>query len=77
MFKFLQDKLLPDDEELPVVHAPKALRIVTISSAAGQGLDDLKEVLWSLVQAVRASEVVAEDDTEGLFADEVDIDADK
>lgn len=64
--------LLPDDEELPEVSAPDALRIVTISSAAGQGLDDLKEMLWSLVQEVRQSEVVDEDDTAGLFDDEAE-----
>ena len=63
--------LLPEDEALPEVEAPDALRVVDISSAAGQGLNDLKEMLWSLVQEVRASEVVDEDDTTGLFADEL------
>ncbi|MEP6590178.1 MAG: GTPase ObgE [Gemmatimonadota bacterium] len=66
--------LLPEDEELPVVHAPDALRIVDISSAAGQGLDDLKEMLWSLVQDVRRGEVVDDDDTSALFDDEVEPD---
>lgn len=65
--------LFPDDEELPEIVAPEALRVVSISSAAGQGLDELKELLWSLVQEVRASEVVDEDDTTGLFADEADV----
>ena len=63
--------LLPEEEALPDVDAPDALRVVNISSAAGQGLEDLKEMLWSLVQEVRASEVVDEDDTTGLFVDDL------
>lgn len=68
--------LLPEEEALPDLLAPEALRVVTISSAAGQGLDDLKEMLWSLVREVRESEIVAEDDTTGLFDDEIEPDLD-
>jgi GTP-binding protein len=48
--------LLDAAADLPALEAPDALRIVTISSASGQGLDGLKELLWSEVQSVRATE---------------------
>lgn len=54
--------LLPDGEALPNIDAPDALRRVTISSAAGQGLEELKELLWSVVQEARADEVPPDED---------------
>ena len=48
--------LLASDDDMPVFEAPDALKVVTISSASGQGLDDLKELLWTLVQGVRETE---------------------
>jgi GTPase len=48
--------LMETDSELPSVDAPDALRITAISSASGQGVDELKELLWTIVQDVRASE---------------------
>lgn len=60
--------LLPEGEALPVLDAPDALRRVTISSAAGQGLDELKELLWSVVQDARADEAPLDD--EDAFPDD-------
>ncbi|HEY4321872.1 MAG TPA: GTPase ObgE [Gemmatimonadales bacterium] len=53
--------LLADDAELPVLDAPDALRVVAISSAAGSGLEELKELLWTIVQGARANAVEEED----------------
>ncbi len=54
--------LLEADAEVPGVAAPVALRITTISSASGQGLEELKELLWTIVQDVRATETSDDDD---------------
>ncbi|MES2125257.1 MAG: GTPase ObgE [Gemmatimonadota bacterium] len=62
--------LLPDEDDLPELRAPDALQVVDISSAAGQGLDELKELLWSLVQDVRNRELAEADDDGSLFDDE-------
>ena len=48
--------LLEPDVAVPSLDAPDALRIVAISSASGQGLEELKELLWTVVQDVRATE---------------------
>ncbi len=48
--------LLPALAELPVIAAPRARGILAISSAAGTGLEELKEYLWKLVQEARDSE---------------------
>ena len=56
--------LLPAGSELPHIEAPGALGSVAISSASGQGLDELKELLWSVVQSVRATEGDDGDDTD-------------
>jgi GTP-binding protein len=56
--------LLPAGSDLPQIDAPGALRTVAISSASGQGLDELKELLWSVVQEVRATEGDDADDTD-------------
>ena len=54
--------LLEADAEVPGLAAPEALRITTISSASGQGLEELKELLWMIVQDVRATETSDDDD---------------
>jgi len=54
--------LLAEDDELPSLSATDALKVVTISSAAGHGLEELKELLWSVVQQARANEGELEDD---------------
>ena len=62
--------LLAADDEMPVVEAPDALKVVTISSAAGQGLEELKEMLWKIVQDVRVLEGdVEEEDGEEYVLD--------
>ncbi len=48
--------LLPDDAPPPAIHAPDAIAVLVASSAAGSGLDDLKEFLWEQVEAARARE---------------------
>jgi GTP-binding protein len=55
--------LLEADADVPGVTAPDALRIATISSASGQGVEELKELLWTIVQGARATE--PEDDDHG------------
>ena len=42
--------LLPAETEVPAVNAPEARGVLTVSSAARSGLEDLKEELWSFVQ---------------------------
>lgn len=70
--------LLPPDGELPALAAPDAAGILTISSAAGTGLEDLTEFLWGIVREARqaegeplASEPDAGDDVD-LFPDRPD-----
>jgi GTP-binding protein len=50
--------LLPADHPLPEVRAPEALGVRAISSAAGAGLEELKEYLWKLVGQAKASHPV-------------------
>ncbi len=60
--------LLPADAAVPGLDAPDATRIVTISSAAGFGLDELKETLWSFVE--EAKRAAADEVAAGEFADD-------
>ena len=48
--------LLPDDAELPELDAHQAAGVIAISSAAGTGLDELKEFLWRFVEAAKKEE---------------------
>ena len=48
--------LLPADHPLPELRAPEALGVRAVSSAAGSGLDELKEYLWRLVGQAKASQ---------------------
>jgi len=52
--------LLPPDDPLPAVSAPEAAGVLAISSAAGTGLDELKEYLWTFVERAKAGEVDAD-----------------
>lgn len=63
--------VLPPDADLPVLHAPDASGVRAISSAAGTGLDELKEWLWQFVDRVKQTEVVDEP-----IGDDADSDAD-
>jgi GTP-binding protein len=49
--------LLPEDDAVPALDAPDAARQLTISSASGSGLEELKEFLFRFVAEARALEV--------------------
>ena len=48
--------LLPPGAAVPRIDAPEAASVVAISSAAGQGIEELKEYLWKLVEQAKSSE---------------------
>jgi GTP-binding protein len=48
--------LLPEGAVVPVLRAPEASRQLTISSASGSGLEELKEYLWRFVADAKAQE---------------------
>jgi GTPase len=48
--------LLPARDPLPTVAAPEAAGVLSVSSAAGTGLDELKEFLWKFVQEAKVAE---------------------
>jgi GTP-binding protein len=52
--------LLPAGEAVPELDAPEAAGILTVSSAAGTGLEELKEYLWKFVEAAKAEEAPVE-----------------
>jgi GTP-binding protein len=68
--------LLPPADPLPPVSAPDAAAVLTVSSAAGTGLDELKEFLWKFVADFKGDEVteveaqVAEDPGYWEFMDD-------
>jgi GTPase len=68
--------LLPPTDPLPLLTAPDAAAVLTVSSAAGTGLDELKEFLWKFVEGFKAAEVtnvevqVAEDPGYWEFMDD-------
>ncbi len=53
-----QDLLAPGTP-IPGLAAPDAAGVLAISSVAGTGLDDLKELLWRVVQTARSAEAPA------------------
>jgi GTP-binding protein len=52
--------LLPADHPLPELHTPTAVGVRAVSSAAGFGLEELKEYLWKLVDQSKADAVSVE-----------------
>jgi GTPase len=48
--------LLPPDAPLPAIDAPDALGTRAVSSAAGTGVEELKEWLWLFIEQAKASE---------------------
>jgi len=52
--------LLPPGHPLPVVAAPEAAGVLSVSSAAGTGLDELKEFLWKFVEIAKAEDAPVE-----------------
>jgi GTP-binding protein len=51
--------LLPPEDPLPVVHAPDAAGVLAVSSAAGTGLEELREFLWKFVESAKTTEAEA------------------
>ena len=52
--------LLGPEGPLPRLNAPEAAGVLPISSASGQGIEELKEYLWKFVEQAKAEEDVAE-----------------
>ncbi|HEX2251292.1 MAG TPA: GTPase ObgE [Gemmatimonadales bacterium] len=52
--------LLPSGARPPELKAPAAEKIMAISSATGEGLDELKEYLWKLVEQAKTHESESE-----------------
>lgn len=54
--------LLPAGDAVPRIVAPDATEQMAVSSAAGAGLDDLKEFLWRFVADAKAQEASPEEE---------------
>ena len=52
--------LLPAGAAVPAIEAADAAAVMAVSSAAGQGIEELKEYLWKLVEQAKAAEVTEE-----------------
>ena len=52
--------LLPPTDATPEVQAPEAAGILTVSSVAGTGLEELQEYLWKFVETAKSQEVPVE-----------------
>ena len=51
--------LLSPGHPLPAMSAPDATGVMSVSSASGQGIENLKEYLWKLVEQAKTSEADA------------------
>src|SRR5215208_3941799 len=51
--------LLPEGDPLPQVDAPDAAGVLAVSSAAGTGLEELKEFLWKFVEQAKQTATAA------------------
>jgi GTP-binding protein len=51
--------LLPASDPLPGIAAPEAAGVLSVSSVAGIGLEDLKEFLWKFVEQAKVDEDAA------------------
>ena len=60
---FTKRDLFPESDALPVVSTPEAVDVLAVSSAAGLGLEELKERLWRFVEEAKAQESVSPDGT--------------
>ncbi|MEZ0333737.1 MAG: GTPase ObgE [Gemmatimonadales bacterium] len=49
--------LIGPDDKLPDLDAPEAAGVLAVSSAAGAGLEELKEYLWKFVESAKTDEV--------------------
>ena len=61
--------LLSPGHPLPAVSAPEATGVISVSSASGQGIENLKEYLWKLVEQAKTSEADAAE-TEVFWSEE-------
>jgi len=52
--------LLAEEDRVPPLEVPAALGVLAISSASGNGLEELKEFLWRMVGQVKAAAPVEE-----------------
>jgi GTPase len=52
--------LLGPNDPLPSLEAPEAAGVLSISSASGQGVEDLKEYLWKFVEQAKSEEEPSE-----------------
>jgi len=52
--------LLPAGDPVSALRAPEAAGILTVSSVAGTGLEELKEYLWKFVEAAKSEEAPVE-----------------
>jgi GTP-binding protein len=53
---FTKRDLLPGAAPLPSIDAPDASGLLAVSSAAGTGLEELKEFLWKFVETAKSTE---------------------
>ena len=60
--------LLPEDDPLPQVDAPDAAGVLAVSSAAGTGLEELKEFLWKFVEQAKETAAAASPEAELMDA---------
>jgi GTP-binding protein len=63
--------LLPPTDPLPVMPAEGAAGVLAVSSAAGTGLEELKEFLWKFVQEAKFAEGAGEGASAGEDLSEV------
>ena len=52
--------LLPAGQPLPELRAPDALGVLAVSSVAGQGVEELKEYLWRIIEQAKAAAAASE-----------------
>ena len=61
--------LLGPGDPIPQLHAPGAAGVLAVSSASGQGIEELKEYLWKFVEPARSTAVDAAE-TGSVWPDE-------
>jgi GTP-binding protein len=59
--------LLPPDEPVPAVDAPEAAGVLAVSSATGDGIEELKEFLWRFVGTAKAAAVESPAESPGFW----------
>ena len=59
--------LLPSGDPLPAIDAPDAAGVLAVSSAAGTGLEELKEFLWKFVEQAKTAAGVQPPEDSGYW----------